>query len=339
MLIPELAKRVVDVLVAKLVPFIYGPPGVGKSDVIRQIAKQHKLKVIDLRLSQCDPVDMLGFPTHDGKRMGYAPPQHFPLEGLDTPPDGYNGWLLFLDEFSSAPLAVQAAAYKLIQDKQVGLHALHSKCAVVAAGNEEQDGGIVNRQSTPMQSRLIHLPITVAAEPWLQWATENDLDHRVISYVESHPDELHKFDPNHDDKTFACPRTWHFASKLIKDKEFEHWFLPLLTGTVSAGSAHGFVAHVEYYEYLPKIGEIISKPLDLDVPDEPAHLHAVGHMIAAYMKETNADPLMAYLQRFPPEFATVALRAALRRNESLLKVPAVRQWAHTIAADIFATAG
>jgi MoxR-like ATPase len=124
----ELKEDIIDVLTAGLVPMICGSPGIGKSDIIREIAKAFKLKIIDLRLSQCDPTDMLGFPTHNGVRMGYAPPEHFPLEsdklpiiqpedftyfGIDANAPGpqyYAGWLLFLDEFSSAPLAVQAAA-------------------------------------------------------------------------------------------------------------------------------------------------------------------------------------------------------------------------------------
>ena len=88
-----LQESIVTILAAGLVPMIAGSPGIGKSDIIRWIAKQFKLWVIDLRLSQCDPTDLCGFPTHDGQRMGYAPPKHFPLQGLDEPPAGYDGWL------------------------------------------------------------------------------------------------------------------------------------------------------------------------------------------------------------------------------------------------------
>lgn len=96
---------------AKLVPMVHGSPAIGKSAIIHQIANDFGLKVIDLRLSQCDPVDLLGFPQIDSEtgKGRYAPMETFPTD-QDEIPDGYNGWLIFLDELSSAKEAVQAAA-------------------------------------------------------------------------------------------------------------------------------------------------------------------------------------------------------------------------------------
>ena len=94
---------------ARLVPMITGSPGIGKSNIVHQIAADYGLKVIDMRLAQCDPCDLMGFPTIDGEKACYKPMDTFPIEG-DPVPKGYNGWLLFLDELNSAPPAVQAAA-------------------------------------------------------------------------------------------------------------------------------------------------------------------------------------------------------------------------------------
>lgn len=335
MKVNEMKSALVEILSANLVPMIQGSPGIGKSDIVRSVAGQFKLKVIDMRLSQCDPTDMLGFPTHNGERMGYAPPENIPLQGLDTVPAGYNGWLLFLDEFNSAPLSVQAAAYKLVLDRMIGQHPIHKKCAIVCAGNRETDGAIVNRIGTAMQSRLIHLELETDVQAWLEWATEVDLDHRAISYVESRPDHLHKFDPNHNDKTFACPRTWEFAGKLIKNKPPTPLLQEMLIGTLSAGIAREFYAHMHYCANLPKIHEIAARPDDIPFSEEPALLYAVSHMVAAYITEKNADRLMRFIQRLPLEFGTTAIRGALKRNKALLQIPPVRSWAHKIAQDIF----
>ena len=94
---------------AKLVPMLIGSPGCGKSQIVHAIAKMYNLFVIDLRLSQCDPTDLLGFPHIFGAKAGYLPMNTFPIEG-DKIPEGYSGWLLFFDEFNSAPPSVQAAA-------------------------------------------------------------------------------------------------------------------------------------------------------------------------------------------------------------------------------------
>ena len=81
---------------------------------------------------------------------------------------------------------------------------------------------------------------------WVQWANANKLDHRVIAYIQSVPDNLHKFDPDHNDKTFACPRTWEFVSKLIKNTPGSlQPKLPLLAGTVSEPIARAFIIYTE----------------------------------------------------------------------------------------------
>jgi hypothetical protein len=330
----QLKEAVSKILLAKLVPMIAGEPGIGKSDIVRWIAEKFNLYVIDLRLSQCDPTDMLGFPYHDNNKMGYVPPEHFPIEG-DEIPDGYSGWLIFLDEFNSAPLSVQAAGYKLVLDRQVGKHDLHKNVCIVCAGNQETDNGIVNRIATPMQSRLVHLSLQTDIEEWVEWASENKLDHRVISFVQGRPDLLHKFDPNHDDKTFACPRTWEFASKLIKDKPVEPLTLDILRGTISVGIATEFNTYLNNIGVLPTIQDIIAKPDEIEVPIEPALNYALSHMCAAYINDKNAGPLMRFIDRLPIEFGTISLQNALKRDRELIEVPKIREWAHGVAKDIF----
>ncbi len=117
------ASAIVKAIKAHLTPMLHGSPAIGKSSIVHQVAARFKLKVIDLRLSQCDPTDLLGFPKiGDNGRAGYMPMETFPIEGdplpLKTPANEkegikaeyYDGWLLFLDELPSAPPAVQAAA-------------------------------------------------------------------------------------------------------------------------------------------------------------------------------------------------------------------------------------
>ncbi len=283
--------------------------------------------------------------------MGYAPPKDIPLQELDAIPTGYNGWLLFLDEFSSAPLSVQASAYKVVLDRMIGKHSIHKKCAIVCAGNGEADGGIVNRLSTPMQSRLVHLELEVDIKAWLDWANqpkpqttkeiENGepiktlIDHRVISYVEGHPNHLHQFDPNHNDKTFASPRTWAFASKLIMDKEPSPLLQKLLVGTLSAGIGHEFFSYMNYCADLPSVHDIMKRPDDIEIPDEPALLYATSHMVAAYLTKDNANRLMRYIDRLPLDFGVTAIRSSLKRNKELLEIEEVRTWAHKIADEVF----
>lgn len=319
-----------------LVPMLAGSPGLGKSAIYREIAKQFNLLVIDIRLSQCDPTDLMGMPSLDGDKATYRPMDMFPIEG-DKVPKGYNGWLVFLDEFNSAPLSVQAAAYKVALDKMVGQQKLHPNAVVACAGNLATDGAIVNRLSTAMQSRLIHLELMNDHEDWLGWASKNKVHHSVTSFINFKPTMLHSFDPNHNDKTFPCPRTWEFCSALMQhipmEKLTDH--LPLLAGTVGEGAAREFMGFCSIFDSLPTIAQIKANPTGTDVPREPGTLFALAGSIGSNLAEANADGVLKYVNRMPVEFQVTALRDAIMRNPKLMRVPAMVEWRKQNASELF----
>lgn len=311
---------------AKLVPMLEGSPGIGKSQIVHQIAQEYNLKVIDLRLSQCDPTDLMGFPSIIDGRAGYAPMNTFPIEG-DVIPDGYSGWLLFLDEFNSASLAVQAAAYKLVLDRMVGQHHLHSNVAIICAGNKEGDNAIVNPTSTALQSRLVHLELVVNHEQWCDWAMKHGIDHWITDYIKFKPGNLYTFSPDHTDKTYACPRTWEFANRLMPSFDQKDLILPLLAGTLSEGVAREFITFCKIYESLPKPEDLIKDPHGAKVPDEPSVLFAITGSIAHRTNPDTVSKLMPYIQRLPAEFQVVTLREVIRRDKQMLSHPTVQEWA------------
>lgn len=324
----QASKHIEKTLLTGLVPILKGSPGLGKSTLIKDIAKKFNLFVIDLRLSQCDPTDLLGFPTVDKERnkAGYVPMDTFPIEG-DKIPKGYGGWLLFLDEFNAASKAVEIAAYKLILDKQVGQFNLHKNVAIVAAGNLSTDNAIVNDQSTAMASRLVHFTVKVDHAAWIKWASSNGIDHRIISYINYRPEILHNFQPDSADETFPCPRTWEFLSKLIKkDTVLDPNDIPIYAGTVGEGTAREFYGFSQIFESLPKLSDIVATPYSLAVPGEPSTLYAISGLIANNLDENNSEELMAYLARLPAEFNVVALRMACRRDPSIFDLKGVQDW-------------
>lgn len=321
---------------AKVVPFMKGSPGTGKSDIVRQIAADYNLALIDIRLSQCDPTDLAGFPTIEGGKADYVPMKHFPIEG-DPLPAGRAGWLIFLDEASSAPPAIQAAAYKLVLDRMVGSHHLHKKVAMVLAGNLETDGAIVHPMSTALQSRLLHLELVVDAGEWDVWATsEGGIHHHITSFIKFKPGQLYTFSPDHTDCTYACPRTWGFASRLLDACEEDSVdLLPLLAGTLSEGMAREFLTFRKIYQKLLTIEQIMIAPQTVKVPDEPSILFALTGSIAHNITEKNCGDLMDFIKRLPVEFQMVCLRETIRRNKALLAHAAIQNWIATSAAKLF----
>lgn len=320
---------------AKLVPMLVGSPGSGKSQIIHQIAKEYNLKVIDLRLSQCDPTDLCGFPQVNGTKAGYLPMDTFPIEG-DPIPKGYSGWLLFLDEFNAASPAVQAAAYKIVLDKMVGNYHLHKNVAIACAGNLETDNAIVNPMSTALQSRLAHLELVVDSKEWVNWATENGIDHRITSYIQFKPGNLYTFSPDHTDKTYASPRTWEFANRVLQVAEIgSPELLPMLAGTISEGVAREFIGFCKIYQDLPSMASIIASPGTIKVPSEPSILYALTGSLSHHADMDNFKDLMLFIERLPIEFQVVCLREALRRNKSLMTHPALQKWTVNCATDLF----
>lgn len=328
---------VTDFIKANIVPMVHGSPGIGKSQIVAQIAKEYGLKLIDLRLSQCDPTDLAGFPQIDVARQkaGYLPMDTFPLEG-EEPPAGYNGWLLFFDEANSAPKAVQAAAYKVILDRMIGQRSLHKNCALVAAGNLETDGAIVEEMSTALQSRLAHIELTVDADSWVEWAQNNDVHHMITSFIQFKPGQLYTFKPDHTDKTYACPRTWEFANRVMKvTEDGSPNRLPMLAGTLSEGVAREFLTFVKIFADLPKMAAIVAAPETIKVPNEPSILYALTGSLAHNATTDNFGSLMKFISRLPVEFQVVTMRETIRRNKTMMSHAAVQKWVTESAAKLF----
>jgi hypothetical protein len=259
----------------------------------------------------------------------------FPLD-TDTPPAGYNGWLLFFDEANSAPKSVQAAAYKIILDRKIGQRSLHKRCALVAAGNLETDGAIVEEMSTALQSRMAHIELTIDSDSWVEWAQNNDVHHMITSFIQFKPGQLHTFKPDHTDKTYACPRTWEFANRVMKatpDGSVNR--LPMLAGTLSEGVAREFLTFVKIYDDLPKPAQILAAPETIKVPTEPSILYALTGTLSHNATPQNFDSMMKFIVRLPVEFQVVTMRETIRRNKAMMGHASVQKWVTESAAKLF----
>lgn len=286
----------IAVLKANRVPFIQGSPGISKSDIVKEIANEFGLKLIDLRLSQMEPCDLLGFPFEVGDRADYKPMKTFPLE-TDNVPENYNGWLLFFDEFNSANREVQAASYRIILDREIGNKRIHPACFMVCAGNKSSDKAIVNKLSSALQSRLVHLFMQPNTDDWIEWAITHNIDARIIAYLSSKPGNISTFNPDSTDVTYACPRTWHMLSDIIKETPELKGKHPLIAGVVGKGVAVEFTAFCDLGTDLPSIADIIANPQRTKIPDKLNAMYYLISSIATNLDKTNCIPLLEYCDR------------------------------------------
>ena len=320
---------------AKLIPLLVGSPGLGKSQIYQQIADQYNLLLIDVRLAQCDPCDLLGFPQIIGNKAGYLPMNTFPIEG-DTIPKGYSGWLLLFDELTSAVPALQSAAYRIILDRKIGIYNLHKNVAICAAGNLETDNAIVQPMSTALQSRMVHLELVVDHKEWINWASEHGIDPQITSYINFKPGNLYTFSPDHTDKTYASPRTWEFADRVLQHVDpSSPDLLPMLAGTLGEGVAREFIGFCKIYQNLPRIEQIVANPEGTPVPIEPSILFALTGSISHNANQENFGALIAFVERLPIEFQVVCLRETVRRNKAMMGHVAIQKWIAKSATELF----
>lgn len=315
---------IVDCMKAGLVANVQSSPGMGKSAIVASIADEYKLALIDHRLSTSAPEDLSGLPNFSNGKATFSPFDLFPT--TTTPlPAGKQGWLLFLDEFNSASKAVQAAAYKLILDRMVGQHHLHPNVVIVCAGNLSTDRAITNPLSTAMQSRVVHIEMEMNHEIFMQdVALKMKWDSRIVAFLSFKPSALHDFRPDHNDKTFCCPRTWSFMNALIQGKEVQESKAPLYAGTITSGTAVEFIQFTKVYASLPKLSEVLSDPAGCRIPGDPAVRYAMTTFLMEHSSEDNFEKITEYVNRFTSEFRVLFFRGLMIQQPALRRHAAFR---------------
>lgn len=203
--------------------FIWGPPGIGKSDIVSQITYDvmpGNNLLIDCRLALMDPTDLRGYAWRNEatNTMEWSPPADLPSQELA---DQYDNIVLFLDELNSAPPAVQAAGYQLILNRRIGQYVLPSNVVIVAAGNRQGDRGVTYRMPAPLANRFKHVEMVVDFEDWKNWAILNEVHKDVIGYLTFAKQDLFDFNPKSASEAWASPRTWVDVSDTLYHPEFD----------------------------------------------------------------------------------------------------------------------
>lgn len=331
----QLTQYLRTTIMAKQVAMIHGPPGAGKSDIVREVAEKFNLEVIDIRLSQMDPTELMGYPKLDGDKGTFVPMDLFPLQG-DPLPEGKAGWCLFFDEITSVSKSVEAAAYKIILDKHVGMHKLHHNVVMVCAGNRNTDGAVATKMGTAMSSRMMHFDLEVSTKDWILWANNHDIDHRIVSFMEFRPNAVSQFDPKHMDHTFPCPRTWAILSSVLKkihQPALEDIYL--LEACIGKGMARDFFAYLQVANKMPTIGAILSNPTKITIPEEPHDLKiALTGLASHHANEGNLDKIIQFLMRLPIENQVVGVRNIVQKDASLFETAAISEWTRANANEI-----
>ncbi|WP_353484142.1 MoxR family ATPase [Haliscomenobacter sp.] len=303
--------------------FLWGPPGIGKSELVEGITNDLNGLMIDLRLGQMEPTDIRGIPFYnkDIGKMDWAPPVELPDEETAAQ---YPIVVLFLDELNSAAPSVQSAAYQLILNRRIGKYKLPDNVVMVAAGNRESDKGVTYRMPTPLANRFIHQEMKVDFASWLEWAVNNRVHKDVVGYLSFAKQDLYDFDAKSASRAFATPRSWTFVSQLLDDASDDDTTMNLIAGTVGEGLAVKFMAHKKVAGRMPNPTDILNgKVKDLNVKEVSAMYSlvismcyelkgAVENKVEDKKFHEMADNFLGYMMKnFETELTVMGARIAL----------------------------
>lgn len=320
---------------------LWGPPGIGKSGIVKQLAGDLGIGFIDLRLILLSPIDLKGMPALDreNQKAVWYMPDFLPYEERD----GKKG-VLFLDELPNSPPAVQSAALQLVLDRALGSYRLPAGWSIIAAGNRGVDRAGTYALNSSLANRFVHLslacdlpPMEMPAqdiqadvEDWKIWAYKNDIHPYIISFLNFRPNLLWQATSQ---VAYATPRSWEMVHKIIiaykgKVKEAYH----CIAGAVGSGPAAEFAGFVEVVDELPDVSQIV-KGKSVCVPDKPDTVYAV---IGALINHLTRNPqngrvagAVSWIQGLPPEFQVVffqdLLKTKLRRQ--VASSPEFAAWA------------
>jgi hypothetical protein len=236
---------------------LHGPPGVGKSDMIRQVGMDLGRDVYDVRLLLMTEVDIRGIPYFSATtgNMEWAPPSAFPLNKDSNA-------IIFLDEITQASPSVQAAALQLVLDRKIGEFELGDEVALVAAGNRASDRTGAKALIKALANRFMHLNIKVNFKDWQAWALNHGVHPDIIGFLSHKNEHLDTFNPSSPENSFATPRTWsYFVSQYLYDPEIandKEILNEMIIGSVGQSIALEFMNVRELLTKLPHPDDILA---------------------------------------------------------------------------------
>lgn len=326
--------------------FLWGPPGVGKSDAIKQIAKNleedtgKRVVITDIRLLLFSPIDLHGVPIADERKefTKWLMPKFFDMDSSDETIN-----ILFLDELSAAPPSIQATAYQITLDRAIGEHKLPDNCLVIAAGNRTTDRSVAYKMPNALANRLIHFEVGVDFESWKDWASKSGIHPFVLGYLAYDNSKLYAEDVPMEQVAFPTPRSWAFVSELLNTlgdlKRMDELFT-MISGCVGSSVALEFISWCNAHADCPEVMDIF-KGVATKYPTTMDGLYALINSIVTCASQranmadeeslsvTELENVCRYAMRFPMDYQMCLytnLCAKKQVKELLVKVKSFRDW-------------
>jgi hypothetical protein len=300
--------------------FLWGPPGVGKSSVVRQIAESKKLELIDIRASLLDPTDLRGIPTVENGMAKWCPPSFLPR-------DPESKGILFFDELNAAPALVQASLYQLTLDRRIGEYELPRGWRIIAAGNRAKDRAVVFRMPSALVNRFVHLEYEADFDDWRDWAIGRKINPLILGFLSTRPELL--FNMDNPDKPFPTPRSWEMVSDVLDKFGDSKNCRDVILGSVGEGASMEFLGYCDSAISEEIIDKIIADPENTILPKKLGDQYAlISFLVFKLDKQKVVRAAEVVLNRVSPELGVLLLRNCLQAKPNF----AVRKGAQAFTA-------
>ena len=235
---------------AGLPVILRGRHGVGKSQVVYQIAKNMELPVVERRASQMTEGDLVGLPSVDGDRTSFNPPDWF-KQACEEPV------VLFLDEVDRAVLEVRQGIFELTDSRKLNGHHLHPDTVVFAAvnGGEHGEQYQVNEMDPAELDRYSVWDIAPTVEDWLSWAKKN-VDGVIWDFINQNHNHLEHNGDYEPNKVYPSRRSWDRLGKVLVGADLLEEAGPELFSL--SVSFVGFEAAVAFNDFVKNYERVIT---------------------------------------------------------------------------------
>ena len=318
-----------------------GPPGVGKTDIIKESVANLGYDFMISHPVIADPCDYKGLPGIVNNQAEFLP-----YSDLRRMLNAKRPLVVLFDDAGQAPKANQAALMQITLEKQIGEHKISNEVRFIIASNRRKDSAGVGQIISPLINRFTFLEIEADSNSWIKWALTHNVPVEIIAFVKAHPDMINTFKPGVDVDYFASPRSITMLGEWIKAgiTNYSTW-----RGCVGEIFALPFKAFYDMFKALVGWPEsIILNPDNAPLPDEnwfknavakaqlkPEDIKRLGLPCLAYSlscalanraNDVNFDPIMKYANRLPEEYGMSLYIDAVSRKPELLESRASIEW-------------